>query len=172
MSASDFGTIIQIGDILVSEDVIMEYFSCDYGACRGICCVEGDSGAPLEEEELEALERDYPVFCGEMHDSGRRRVDEVGFFEVDRDGDLVTPVVQQTKECAAGTKQGADTRALSRQRILLPWYRMPLAYRCRVSPRTKGSGFSVWRRCCTSGWWDNARRFPLCPGPFAGAGWD
>lgn len=100
MSASDFGTIIQIGDILVSEDVIMEYFSCDYGACRGICCVEGDSGAPLEEEELEALERDYPVFCGEMHDPGRRRVDEVGFFEVDRDGDLVTPVVQQTKECA------------------------------------------------------------------------
>ena len=56
-----FGTIIQIGDILVSEDVALEYFACDYEACRGICCIEGDSGAPVDESELEGLEADYLV---------------------------------------------------------------------------------------------------------------
>lgn len=100
MAASDFGTIIQIGNILVSEDVIVEFFSCDYPVCKGICCIEGDSGAPLDESELEGLERDYPSFCDAMHEQGRRRVSEVGFFELDRDGDLVTPVVCETGECA------------------------------------------------------------------------
>lgn len=100
MAASDFGTIIQIGNILVSEEVITEYFSCDYGACKGICCVEGDSGAPLEEDELEGLEKNYPEFSAQMSEKGRKRVEEVGFFEIDRDGDLVTPVVCDTRECA------------------------------------------------------------------------
>lgn len=100
MAASDFGTIIQIGNILVSEDVIVEFFSCDYPVCKGICCIEGDSGAPLDESELEGLERDYSSFCDAMREQGRRRVSEVGFFELDRDGDLVTPVVCETGECA------------------------------------------------------------------------
>ena len=64
--SGQFGTIIQIGDILVSEDVVLEYFSCDYAACRGVCCIEGDAGAPLLERELPGLERDYPRYCGEM----------------------------------------------------------------------------------------------------------
>ena len=58
---SDFGTIIQIGDILISEDVVAEYFSCDYGVCRGACCIEGDGGAPVDEDELERIVRDYPL---------------------------------------------------------------------------------------------------------------
>ena len=61
MGKGKFGTIIQIGDILVSEDVVTEYFACDYAACKGTCCIAGDSGAPLEERELESLERDYPA---------------------------------------------------------------------------------------------------------------
>ena len=100
MDKTRFGTIIQIGDILVSEDVVMEYFACDYAACRGICCVEGDSGAPLEERETDSLERDYPAYCGCMTPQGREAVREKGFFEVDRDNDLVTPLVPGTCECA------------------------------------------------------------------------
>ena len=100
MSARDYGTIIQIGDVLVSEDVIMEYFACDYPVCKGCCCVIGDSGAPLKEEELELLERDYPVYSDLMSERGKQAVKEKGFFEIDRDGDLVTPVVGGTEECA------------------------------------------------------------------------
>lgn len=96
----DFGTIIQIGDILVSEDVVLEFFSCDYESCRGCCCIEGDSGAPLDESELEGLERKYPEFSSQMRPEGREAVEAKGFFEVDRDGDLVTPIVDPGKECA------------------------------------------------------------------------
>ena len=63
MRREDFGTIIEIGDVLVSEDVVCEFFACDYPVCKGACCIVGDSGAPLEEDELPALERDYPSFC-------------------------------------------------------------------------------------------------------------
>ena len=52
MGKGKFGMIIQIGDILVSEDVVSEYFACDYAVCRGACCIVGDSGAPLDEDEL------------------------------------------------------------------------------------------------------------------------
>ena len=95
-----FGTIIRIGDILVSEDVILEYFSCDYAVCKGRCCIVGDSGAPLREEELEPLETYYPQYAPLMREEGRRAAEQKGFFEVDRDGDLVTPLVPGSEECA------------------------------------------------------------------------
>ena len=100
MKRSDFGTIVQIGDVLISEDVICEYFACDYPVCKGACCIVGDSGAPLEEEEIPALERDYPLFSGLISEAGRASAEASGFFAVDRDGDLVTPLVPGTEECA------------------------------------------------------------------------
>ena len=100
MSKSGFGTIIEIGDILVSEDVILEYFACDYAVCKGKCCIIGDSGAPLKEEELEPIEANYPVFKDLMRPEGRAAAESKGFFEVDRDGDLVTPLVPGSEECA------------------------------------------------------------------------
>ena len=56
------GTIIQIDDCLVSEEILTEYFACDYEKCKGCCCVIGDSGAPLEECEAEAIEKNYKIF--------------------------------------------------------------------------------------------------------------
>ena len=100
MGNNRFGTIVQIGDILVSEDVVMEYFACDYAVCRGACCIAGDSGAPLEERELESLERDYPAYSGLMTPQGRAAVDAKGFFEVDRDNDIVTPLMAPEGEDA------------------------------------------------------------------------
>jgi hypothetical protein len=50
-------SIIRIGDILVSSEILTEYFSCDYEKCGGICCIVGDSGAPLEEPEADILKR-------------------------------------------------------------------------------------------------------------------
>ena len=93
-------TIIQIDDCLVSEEILTEYFACDYPVCKGCCCVIGDSGAPLEEIEAEAIEKNYHVFSPEMRPEGRRRVEETGFFEIDGDGDMVTPLVPGSEECA------------------------------------------------------------------------
>ena len=95
-----FGTIIEIGDVLVSEDVILEFFACDYPVCKGKCCIIGDSGAPLKEEELEPLEEAYPVFAPLMRTEGRSAVQAKGFFEIDREGDIVTPLVPGSEECA------------------------------------------------------------------------
>lgn len=100
MGNNRFGTIIQIGDVLVSEDVVLEYFACDYPVCKGCCCIIGDSGAPLLEEELEPIEQGYPAFAPLMREEGRKAVEEKGFFEIDRDGDIVTPLVPGSEECA------------------------------------------------------------------------
>ena len=96
----EHGTIIQIGDILVSEEVVTEFFACDYDICNGRCCIVGESGAPLKEEELEPLERYYDDYSPLMTDKGRAAVDAKGFFEIDRDGDIVTPLVADGEECA------------------------------------------------------------------------
>ena len=101
-----FGTIIQIGDILVSEEVVTEYFACDYPVCKGCCCIIGDSGAPLEEVEVDELEKHYPEFSSLMRQQGKDQVDKDGFFIIDRDGDIVTPVVDGTGECAYTTFDG------------------------------------------------------------------
>lgn len=100
MGKGKFGTIVQIGDILVSEDVVTEYFACDYGKCRGACCIIGDSGAPMEEDEPDLLEREYPEFKDLMRPQGREAAEKKGFFEIDRDGDIVTPLVEGSCECA------------------------------------------------------------------------
>ena len=93
-------SIIQIDDCLVSSEILTEYFACDYGKCRGCCCIVGDSGAPLDESEPEAIEKNYHVFSPLMREQGRTAVAEKGFFEIDRDGDMVTPLVPGSEECA------------------------------------------------------------------------
>jgi hypothetical protein len=99
MSRSVLGRIIQIGEVLISEEVVSEYFACDYPVCGGLCCIEGDAGAPLEEDEPKGLEADYPKFSPLMSEAACKRVDEVGFFELDREGELVTPCVGGAGEC-------------------------------------------------------------------------
>ena len=47
--------MILIDEILISDDILKEYFVCDLTSCKGACCWEGDWGAPLEESEIESL---------------------------------------------------------------------------------------------------------------------
>ncbi len=93
-------SIVQIGDILVSSEILTQYFCCDYDVCRGACCIIGDSGAPLRDDEPEILERNYPRYEAWMSVEGRQKVAESGFFEIDADGDLVTPLLHGSEECA------------------------------------------------------------------------
>ena len=100
MSENGFGTIVQIDDCLVSEDVFAEFFACDYEKCKGKCCIVGDCGAPLEEDEIETVEREYPAFSQFMSERGKEAAEAKGFFEIDIEGDTVTPLVPGTEECA------------------------------------------------------------------------
>jgi len=91
--------MLQIGKALVSLDIIEKNFCCDYAKCKGICCVEGDSGAPLEEKEKKDLDNSYKGFKKYMTRKGIEAVEEQGLYTVDSDNDLVTPLIDN-KECA------------------------------------------------------------------------
>lgn len=101
-------SILQIGEILVSSEIITEYFCCDYDTCRGACCIIGDSGAPLLESEPSLLERHYPEYEAWMSVEGRDRIAKTGFFEIDSDGDLVTPLLHGSEECAYTRFEGEN----------------------------------------------------------------
>ena len=47
--------MIQVEDKIISMSIFKKYFVCDLNACKGACCVEGDSGAPLTAEEEKKL---------------------------------------------------------------------------------------------------------------------
>ena len=48
--------MVVIDKVLISDDVLKERFVCDLGSCKGGCCEDGDSGAPLDAEELDVVE--------------------------------------------------------------------------------------------------------------------
>ena len=91
--------MIIVDDILVSDEMKEVYFACDLSACKGECCVAGDAGAPLDEDEISMLEDDIDEIKPYMTDSGKDVVENVGIFEYDEDGTYVTPLVKD-EECA------------------------------------------------------------------------
>ena len=90
--------MLQIGNAIVSLDVIEKKFICDFGKCKGACCVEGDSGAPLDEDEKAILDEIYPVIKEYLTEKGIEEIEKQGTSVVDADGDLVTPIIND-KEC-------------------------------------------------------------------------
>ncbi len=62
--------MIEVGQVLVSEELLREEFVCNLSKCKGACCVEGDAGAPLEQSELEVLEAIYPAVLPYMTHDG------------------------------------------------------------------------------------------------------
>lgn len=91
--------IFEIGNYLVSSEILTECFVCDYESCKGCCCIIGDSGAPLEQDETEALRGEYVNYRDFMTPEGIAEVEKAGFGVIDRDGDTVTPLVND-EECA------------------------------------------------------------------------
>ena len=85
--------MLQVGDVVVSFDVLKEKFLCDLSACHGACCIEGDAGAPLELDEVAQIEEVLPLIWDELSPEAREIIDKQGVAYVDREGDLVTSIV-------------------------------------------------------------------------------
>ncbi len=85
--------IIDIDGVLVSSDILTECFCCDLDACKGICCVEGDAGAPVTEDEAMAIEDCLDTVWGDLSASAQAVIDRQGVAYCDMDGDLVTSIV-------------------------------------------------------------------------------
>lgn len=92
--------MIEVGNVLVHKDVISNDFVCNLNKCKGVCCVEGDAGAPLLERELDILREIYPKVKPYMTEKGIAAVEAQGTHVVDMDDDLATPCVDGNKECA------------------------------------------------------------------------
>jgi hypothetical protein len=96
----DVPTMIEIGDKVVSLDIIREKFVCDLVKCKGICCVEGESGAPLEDDEVRLLEEEYDHIKPYLREKGIKAIKQQGTAVRDADQEMVTPLVGGKFECA------------------------------------------------------------------------
>ncbi|MBR2113787.1 MAG: DUF3109 family protein [Prevotella sp.] len=94
----DIPPILEIGGILISSEIITEYFCCDYEKCKGICCVEGSDGAPVTMDEIAGIEDALDTVWPMLSASAQSVIDKQGVAYADRDGDMVTSIVRG-KDC-------------------------------------------------------------------------
>ena len=90
--------ILEVGGILISSDIITECFCCDYEKCKGICCVEGDAGAPVTMDEIAAIEETLDTVWPDLSASAQSVIDKQGVAYADQDGEMVTSIVRG-KDC-------------------------------------------------------------------------
>ncbi len=90
--------MLQIQDTIISMDLLEEMFICDLSVCKGICCVEGDSGAPVEEDEIPLLEKVLPQVWDDLSPEARNVIEKQGVVYLDEDGEFVTSIVDG-KDC-------------------------------------------------------------------------
>lgn len=85
--------MLQIDDTLISLDLIERYFCCDLDVCKGECCIEGDAGAPITQEERIKLDEILPTVWDSLTPAAQRVIKEQGTSYRDAEGDLVTSIV-------------------------------------------------------------------------------
>lgn len=91
--------MIALGNTIISDDLKEIYFSCDMEKCKGACCIEGDAGAPLEEQEISLLDDYFEKIKPFMLNEGISTINETGVFDYDAEGNFVTPLVND-RACA------------------------------------------------------------------------
>ena len=97
--------ILEVGGVLISSEILTERFCCDYEKCKGICCVEGDAGAPVTMDEIASIEDMLDDVWPDLSASAQRVIDQQGVAYTDRDGELVTSIVRG-KDCVFTCYEG------------------------------------------------------------------
>lgn len=124
--------IIEVDGILLSSDILTECFCCDYAKCKGICCVEGDAGAPVTLDEIGEIEGNLEKVWSDLSASAQAVIDKQGVACTDRDGDLVTSIVGG-KDCVFtcyGTIDGDNETEEEQQACLCALEKAYRAGRC------------------------------------------
>ena len=85
--------IIQVGNVLLSSDILTQCFCCDLEKCKGQCCGEGDAGAPVTLEEIDQLEESLDTVWRDISATAQAVVDRQGVAYPDTDGEMVTSIV-------------------------------------------------------------------------------
>ncbi len=90
--------ILEVGGVLISSDLLTEFFCCDYEKCKGVCYVEGDAGAPVTLDEIAGIEDSLDTVWSDLSASAQSVIDMQGVAYTDKEGDLVTSIVRG-KDC-------------------------------------------------------------------------
>jgi len=98
--------LIAIDHVLLSDEIAEGQFVCNLSKCRGGCCEDGDAGAPLTEQELDEVNKAYPIVKSLMNADGISEVEKNGLYRYDREFGWVTPTVDN-KICAYGIRDAA-----------------------------------------------------------------
>lgn len=158
-------TVIEIDGRIVVTDILTERFCCNLFMCKGMCCVEGNAGAPLEEGEAEILEREYGNYREYLTPSGHKAIHEQGFSVLDEDGDHTTPLIGDADCAYAFEENGVTMCALERAaREARMDFRKPLSchlYPIRVTKFGDGSEGLMYHRWDVC---DSAREYGLKAG--------
>ena len=72
--------MFQLGKTIVSEDIIEKDFVCNLNACKGACCIEGEAGAPVTEEEVAILKEIYPKVKPFLRPEGIAAIEQQGTY--------------------------------------------------------------------------------------------
>ncbi len=146
--------MIEIEGNIVSTDLLRECFACDLKQCKGICCVEGDAGAPLDEEECAILEREYPNFKHCMSPEGIAAIEAQGTAVLDEDEEWTTPLIEGAA-CAYSYEENGMTLCAIEKAFLegKTDYRKPIS--CHLYPirlihfsnGTCGLNYHRWNVC-------------------------
>ena len=75
--------MLEIQNSLVSLDLAEQFFCCDLDSCLGECCIEGDAGAPITEEEKQKIEEILPEIYDELLPAAKREIDSNGVAYID-----------------------------------------------------------------------------------------
>lgn len=93
--------MIVIDNILISDDVLSEQFVCDLSKCKGGCCEDGDAGAPLMDEELKELQKNFDAIKPYLTPEGLKAIEQQGKYIYDKSFGWVTPTINNAI-CAYG----------------------------------------------------------------------
>jgi len=85
--------MLQIDETIISLDLLERKFVCDLASCKGICCIEGDDGAPLDPDEVKIIEYILPLIWDDLSEVSKNVIKNQGVSYIDADGEPVTSIV-------------------------------------------------------------------------------
>ena len=146
--------MLQLGETVVSSELAERFFCCNIDACKGACCIEGDAGAPITNDEFKKLKEILPAIWDDLLPQAQQEIKENGVAYLDSDGELVTSIVNG-KNCVftcyapGGVCECAIDRAYRQGRIdfqkPISCYLYPA--RVKVYPNVTTVNYHQWKIC-------------------------
>ncbi len=87
-----------VGNSIISDEIKNKHFCCNVEKCNGMCCVEGDAGAPITKEEITTIKTLLSEVMPYLPEKNQQTIKDHNFFTKDKDGDLVTQIIDG-KDC-------------------------------------------------------------------------